>query len=316
MKREFIYPVISAFVLILTLAGASAASNESKASVRNTPKIGGYVQFRGMYQEDKPSSFRVKRVRLKFTGELTERVKYKVQVDAALERILKDTRLSFIFSPKLSIIVGQFLVPFSYEGNISSSATDLVDRSLIVKKLAPFRDVGFYLTGNIRNLYYGAGFFNGTGGNAIDDNDFKDFISRIVIQPVNGLHTGVSYLYGKRKSDDQTTEFSKSLFGAELQFSYRELSIKSEYIFSKDQVDAYGLYLLLNYKILEHLHLVARYELWEPDTAIADNTQNIITFGTNYFLFDVTKLQLNYLLTHEEGKGIKNQLIGQIQIKF
>jgi len=166
------------------------------------------------------------------------------------------------------------------------------------------------------SIYYGTGFFNGTGENAIDDNNFKDFIGRVVMQPVNALHVGVSYLYGKRTSDNQTTDFSKSLFGVEFQFSYRELAITSEYIFSRDKVDAYGLYLLLNYKMLESLHLLTRYEFCVPDTAIADNTQNIITLGTNYFLFDATKLQLNYLLTHEEGKGIENQLIGQIQIKF
>jgi len=62
---------------------------------------------------------------------------------------------------------------------------------------------------------------------------------------------------------------------------------------------------------------VVKYEIYDPNTETDDNSQNIITFGFNYFFNDWTRLQMNYLYKAEEGNEIANdELLMQLQVKF
>jgi hypothetical protein len=62
---------------------------------------------------------------------------------------------------------------------------------------------------------------------------------------------------------------------------------------------------------------VIKYENFNSDIDIADNMEQITTFGVNYFFNEWTRLQVNYEYAAEQAREIKNdRLMVQLQVRF
>ena len=80
---------------------------------------------------------------------------------------VKDLFVQYRFSKALALKVGAFKVPVSPEFLTSASKTDFVERSLLASSLAPDRDWGLALSGEVgRRVEYQAGLFRGDGRTA------------------------------------------------------------------------------------------------------------------------------------------------------
>ena len=64
-----------------------------------------------------------------------------------------------------------------------------------------------------------------------------------------------------------------------------------------------------------NLQPVFKYETYDANLDEDDNTQNVMTFGFNYFLNEWTRIQANYLYCAEPGNEIENdQILIQLQV--
>ena len=137
------------------------------------------------------NNIRVRRLRMKFYGHVfTEKVKYLLEYDFAASRFLTGY-IELEHNNALSFRIGQYKVPFDFEGWTSASSLQFVDRSLAHAffGIGNEREVGFGFQGKLMDnkFEYGIGAFNGEGfNNANANNEFR-YAGRLVYN-IKGEH--------------------------------------------------------------------------------------------------------------------------------
>ena len=118
--------------------------------------------------------FRVRRLRVTWDGNaFAPWMKYKVQYDFGRTGELKDMKFSFAKNKRFIPTVGQYKVPFNREVLNSSSALQLVGRSIISDYFEYDRDIGAGVYGLLGGgmIRYDFGVFQGQGTNVKNDKD-------------------------------------------------------------------------------------------------------------------------------------------------
>jgi hypothetical protein len=186
---------------------------------------------------------------------------------------------------------------------------------------------GSFLPVNDLNLIeYRIGVFNGMGINKLDLNEAKDIIGRIVFHPFKGMDVGGSFYSGW--TPDSATVNNKTIpeqlgarqrLGAELNYTYKFLNVKAEYLIARDgEVSKNGYYAqLAAFVIPAKVQIAGRYDSYDSDTNKEDNLNTNITFGANYFINSFALLQASYTIRQEESNSIANDIASlQLQISF
>jgi phosphate-selective porin len=130
------------------------------------------------------------------------RLSFEGQVDLRddVER-LKDLWLDFRFAKALRLRVGNQKLPVSAEWLIGSRRTDFVERSLLASNLAPGRDLGALVHGEIgRRAEYRAGVFAGDDREGVDRAG-TTVVARIILTPARSLDVGASFSEGQVKAE-------------------------------------------------------------------------------------------------------------------
>lgn len=302
-------------------------------------------------------TFRVRRAELKFTGEVTPRLKWTIMIDPSkalglnntystingarvlndtsvnhATRILQDAFITFDYSKRVHVNVGQFKVPLSLEGLQSSAKLDTVERALFISdrtrggNYGDVRDLGVMVYGSLGSrVDYQVGFFNGGGENQndVDKNDQKAVGGRFVARPsiVKGLQLGFS---GAWSGSDRPDRARRDRLGAELLFVRGKLTLKSELMTGADTtLHRRGYYLHAGYRLKPKFEPVFRIDVWDPNTRVETDAANItetdyIT-GFNYYLIEnSTKLQFNYIRKTFAGNILpaKNLVLMNLQTSW
>ncbi len=158
--------------------GATIATKDDKVSLTLRAR----VQTQALFATNKDDSddprteFLVRRMRLEVKGNIVgEKLTYRVQLgfsnrdtESDLRLPLRDAFMNWKAHRLLELRFGQMKVPFGRQRVNSSSALEMVDRSIVVGELNLDRDVGVYmhsndLVGNDGLLGYVVGVFGGDG---------------------------------------------------------------------------------------------------------------------------------------------------------
>jgi len=311
-------------------------------NARRAVQVSGYTQvrFQSFQEAGKPDAMDIRRARLDFRGAITPTWDYRLQLEFATAPKILDATITFKPYDYLKVQAGQFKVPFSMENLAQSNNLETIDRSQAVEALVARgkdvignhngRDIGLQIFGSAfkfkeKNLldYFIAG-FNGQGINTTDLNESKDFAGRIVLHPINGLDIGGSTYIGFDKLGTPTPKDQvRNRFGGELSYTWKNLSVKGEYIEGKDAaVKKFGYYAQASYFIFpKKFQILAKYDAFDPDKDNEDKASNQISNwyigGLTYFFNEWAKLSVNYTYKDEKGTKINNDLISaQAQISF
>ena len=331
-------------------------------------KIIGYIQpqfdyhLNGSNLEGKSldaSSFRFNRARIGVAGSIPYDIDYYVLVETSSfftgNPFLLD---AFITYKRLGhwakFSVGSFKSPISLELNTPCNGLYTINRSMFVDELtAPNRDMGVMMLGasdsltifgiqTYNLLKYSLAYTNGTGLGVLDNNMGKNYSGRIILSPVKFLSIGGSYLFGKQKSNDETStvDDEKTRYGIDAEIKYGNLLIQGEYMHAEDKgsytvgggcgttpevklgsINREGYFVQAMYMTPWNLQQVFKYETYDPNLAtdVTGDINNIMTFGVNYFLNDWTRLQVNYIYKAEETAAaeVPNDCLSiQVQIKI
>lgn len=278
-------------------------------------------------------SFRIRRTELKFTGEISPRIRWTVMTDPAKalavnntfvtaggtqvvgdtsvnqgSRILQDAFITLNLSPRVNLNVGQFKVPLSLEGLQSSAGLD-TERALFASDRArggtygDIRDIGAMVYGPIGGGFdYQLGVFNGSGENQndLDRSDQKALAGRLVFKPaaLTGLQFGASGVWGNGERPGRPR---RDRVGGELLYTRGPLTLKGEYMTGKDDLlGRRGYYGHFAYHFSPEWEGILRFDSWDPDTALessaTDVTEEDYVAGFNYFISGSrAKLQFNYV---------------------
>lgn len=166
-------------------------------------------------------SFFLRRVRPQFEGTVFTYFGFRIMPDfGGGSTTLQDGYIDVnYFNPYVSLRAGKFKEPFSLERLQSGSELLFIERS-IAQNIAPNRDVGVQLSGNVADgiFQYQLGIFNGLvdGGSSDGDlNSDKDFAGRVFVQPLKGagvaaveqLGVGLAGTYGNRTDDNGAVNY-------------------------------------------------------------------------------------------------------------
>lgn len=321
---------------------AKAEPKPSPTPAQNVESGFGKIKFDGLLQGWYAAgnggfhdTFRLRRMELKFSGEVTPEIKWTVMFDPARAlsanntfttingtKVLADTNVNpssgllqdaFItldYIRNVHIDIGQYKVPLSLEGLQSSATLETVERTMFIADRArggsygDVRDFGVMIRGPIgKRVDYQVGLFNGSGENQddVDKNDQKAVIGRLVVRPpfIRGLQVGGSGVWsGNGVRPDRPR---RDRLGGEVLYVRGPFKFKSEVMSGKDaDFHRLGYYTHFGYRIRPKVEAVFRFDAFDPDTrretSSANVTERDYIGGFNYYINENhLKLQVNYV---------------------
>ncbi|MAE70840.1 MAG: hypothetical protein CME06_10270 [Gemmatimonadetes bacterium] len=269
--------------LIPVLAGAALAFLPATHAGADTPEAesgpewSGFIQFRydGIEGDDDAatstvSSMRIRRARVKATGELRERFAYKLQLSmargassVAVDPTLLDATLTWSFGADLALTCGQFKIPVGHEEVQPAWRIDLIDYFHSgARLLNPVggRDIGAKISGKGvgGRFRWGLGLFNGSGPNiaanddaaflyaaaldwsspAGDQGTFYLHASGLIDQPAGGEDSDPSPLTRSDLDDPFAAGYERRVLDLAAGGRYGPWSLKGEYIAAELTADA------------------------------------------------------------------------------
>jgi phosphate-selective porin OprO and OprP len=255
-----------------------------------------------------------------------------------------------------NVRVGQFKTPFGYEQLAADPRLFSIERTLANDRLTVGRQIGVQAGGDFfdKQVSYATGVFNGSGVNTNgNDNNQMMWAGRVSAIAWQGKLAGqdTKWTVGADafSSKDanlpgQAGEFGFDLVpggtkdnifagrrtagGLDTQFHTGPLDLWVEYLRARfeatDRIpsrsfDTDGWYIQAAYFVIpKDLQALVKYDRFDPNLNLADNSTRTWTFGLSYFLKgDDLKLQLNYLVSDIDGQPSKNtKLILRLQTIF
>ena len=309
----------------------ASQTNEFNIITSKPINLSAFTQVRYQNLEDKNDSFDIRRTRTSLKGKISKRLKYRLQTEfGGSSQKLLDAELTFDIHPMINLSVGQFKIPFSNENLTSAAYLEFINWSQVVSALTARskdvignycgRDIGIKLYGNLSNLTnfeYSIGIFNGSGINTVDLNEEKDIIARTALHPLKYLTLGSSFYYGKYTLTNTLDKIlARERIGADLSYQSNNISLKAEYIHGKDDiVEKAGWFVQAGYFLFpDKFQSLLKYDTYDPDTHVSNNSTNIYTVGFNYYFDKKSKIQVNYEIIDEQCQEKENNaLIAQLQ---
>lgn len=167
-------------------------------------------------------TFRLRAARLGLKGELTRNFDFEIEREIGADN--DDMRIEFgewkdVYGRwrthrKVRVKAGRFKIPFGFEQNLGVSDLDFAYRALGSRTIAPARDTGLMVSGELRRWGYEAGVFDDDGDNA----DSKE--ERFVAPGQKRERVGPSYAMRVTGDLFRTLPFSGRLRSANLGFAY------------------------------------------------------------------------------------------------
>jgi len=263
-------------------------------------------------------SMTVPRARLKLSGEVTDDLSLVIQPDfaglaaggaVAFADVYAELKCTE-FNVEKTMRFGQFLVPFAYDSAKYKTIVYPSHYNVIVAD----RDFGFAVMSEVLDSNVAVSLTNGNRSGA-DNNKAKDISLKIVKDTVIG-EVGVSGYYGRVGA----TMIEQKDLGIYFLTAVSDIDLIAEYVAGGSWTGAGRLsntYLQLS-KMMDDLEPLVQYQIYDPNTATANNAVNTLTLGVNKYLADNgTRWMLNYNIIGEETTSVANNtLILQLRVKI
>lgn len=294
-----------AAAVVLAVISVAAPLNAQKAATLPKLEVHGLVQVWAL-GEDTASTFRIRRTELRLTGSFSEKLRWQVQVDPVrATNVLQDAMLSYVLRSDLTLDVGQYKVPFTREGTMSSAQLETVERALFSAgpgKVADIRDIGAQIRYAAPwSTELRAGVFNSLGGNdnALDRDDRKALMGQLTVSPpfVPGMTLTTS---GGVTVGDADSARTSNRFSAGIMYGGHGWIARGEYVSGEETGTLRrGGYGLLAYRVLPRLELAGRFDVWNPNARNGSGNgkgETDYVGGFTYFVDDhLAKVQVNYM---------------------
>jgi len=246
----------------------------------------------------------------------------------------------------LNVRFGQFKIPFTIENPMSPTRIETINFSrsgtAMSGSVGDFnefnqegestrakagRDAGFQLSGKLfpnkdfSLVEYYAGLFNGTGLNTRDNNNHKDFIGTVYLQPIKGLRIGGSLYSGqlyRPMNGMPAANHTRDRWTIGAEYAGKKFYGRSEYIAANDGgLKRNGYYGSAVWKIVpDKWEVLGKYDFYDANTNINNNEIKDITAGVNYYFAYLSRIQLNYIYTDDKANGKNNGILAQLQLFF
>lgn len=302
--------------------------------------FGALFQFVADFQPERSfagsNGFSIGNMRFSLSGELDRGIGYFFQTNFANSPSILDARAYYRFSPALVVDVGLYKAPFSRELLTGAGALDFVRRSQVVTALAPARQIGASLRGDVADgvVSYGVGIFNGNkfNGNRNDSNDFL-YVARLSVFPkaLQGTRPGdrLELAINVARSEDEDTDFGggflsdfqgeQTLVGGDVRLTRDRFLLAGEFIAARLEfaagptADPTGFHLTGGYRLTEWSQFLVRWDSLSPDGVTSES--DLVWLGYNIWPTGATQLRANYVIPTVGGVD-NHQLLMSAQLAF
>ena len=272
--------------------------------------------------DDDPARVTVPNMRLRLYGRLDNGFGYLFQTNHAGTATLLDGRVSWSSGPEFTVSAGRFKTPFSREFLVYGGSIDFVDRSRVVTRLAPNRQMGVQVGGQLNEMVsWSAGGFTGAS-NATSDESLIGVVrlEGSAIEVGDGvLSVGVN-VAGGREDAIGARQLGPAftgdgiLYGADARFESGPLMLAGEYIrgdwepdVGVTDVESDGLYFTAGYMVQEMRQILIRWDRFEAPGAI--EADDILIFGFNAWPTSVTEIQVNWQIPLKDSSELHKILV-------
>ena len=300
-------------------------------------KVGGSFQFKynGNIQKGTDNyqpNFSIPLSDVRFSGKIAPHLNYMAGLNfhrtwggstssTIVGGLLGDAYVSTDILPHHTVFVGQTRIPIGVEGTASPLALSTVDRSQIARNFSDYRDMGIKIAGTYPLFDYYAGAYNGAGQNYKDSTNNMGIGGWATVKPLyklpqyGKLELGCGAYRQQNANTTVATRYESQTYGAALGYKYKKLGLKSEWAFRHGYgslgTNAKGMFAETTYDLTPKIQLLAKYDIFNPNQLIKQNSNTEYTLGTNYFFAGSNiKLQLDAIaVSNQTGKDSKRLMV-------
>jgi hypothetical protein len=285
------------------------------------------LPFQGATVQTAPSNFVLTRMESRWAGRLTEKIgmgfeiQYHPAPAGASEELVNDAFVEYYANDSVTIRAGQFVKPFGFDIQQSSSTREAPERGIFAGYLFPGqRDRGVMITASLDALgsgWHGVQIFAGAfNGNRFfnDNNRQLDYIVRLrkVFEGLP-LAVGASVQLGRQLLPDGVSGNDREyLYGADVQWAWERLGMRAEFVggnmpstllgrapefspaFHPGEHIAGGS-LFSGVRVWHRDQVYARYDQFNRDLVSGENVR-AVDFGYFHWIGEKSRLGLNYQL--------------------
>ncbi|WP_455590687.1 porin [Bacteroides sp.] len=333
------------FILLTLATGLFAQEGSTVTKVVNTLKeritLAGYAQLGYTYNDaaKKTNTFDIKRIIFMAHGKITDRWSCDFMYDFYNDGMLLEVYTDYRILPELNVRIGEFKTPYTIENELSPTTVELINcYSQSVCYLAGVsgsdalcgvtsgRDIGMMVYGDLfhKLLTYKLAVMNGQGLNIKDQNNQKDVIGNLMVNPTKWLSIGGSFVKGTGHAiaDSEITgikageNYRKNRWSIGGVVTTTPFSLRSEYLSGKDgNVRSKGFYATGCVRLLPKFDLIASYDYFNPNDEMKLKQSNYIA-GLQYWFYPKCRLQAQYTYCDKQQGGNSNLIQTQIQVRF
>ncbi|NNF13112.1 MAG: hypothetical protein HKN72_07810 [Gemmatimonadetes bacterium] len=272
--------------------------------------------------DDDPARVTVPNARLRLYGQLDKGFGYKLQTNHAGTATLLDAQVTWSPGSELTIAAGRFKAPFSREFLVYGGAIDFVNRSRVVSRLAPNRQMGVQLGGQLDQVIsWTVGGFTGANNSTSDES-----LIGVVRLEGSGIEVGDGTLSvganfaGGREDAIGSRQLGPAftgdgvLYGADALFVSGPLMLAGEYIrgeWDPDvgviDIESDGLYFTAGYMVQEMRQILIRWDRFEAPGAI--EADDVLVFGFNAWPTSATEIQVNWQVPLKDSSELHKILV-------
>jgi len=324
-------PEVGRSAFIERILGLGLGEDERHNELSQRPEI--FIQARystwphkGAAIEDIESNFRLSRIETRWSGRINERlglgleIQYHPAPDGAPEELVNDAFMEYYLNDHVTLKVGQFVKPFGFDIQQSSSVRESPERAIFAGYFFPGqRDRGVLLQGDLdflnvsplKNVQYFAAVLNGNRF-FVDNNRQLNYLFRLRkhFQAIN-LAAGVSVQLGNQLLPPGFAgNNNENLFGVDLQYVHGRFGLRGEFVAGNMPSTRLGLEaefapafrpgrhssggaVFATYQLTEKDNIYARYDQFNGDPVTG---QNVRAFNFGYFrlLGEQARIGLDY----------------------
>lgn len=302
-------------------------------------RVGGLVQADAYLGRDGAANdgFQARSVRLRLGGQ-ARTLSYVVQTDFTSSRPLLDAFVQIPLADRLRLRGGLFKTPYSAELLTPRPSIPFAERARVVNALAPARQAGVQLSGDLtadaRDAQVTAtlGAFNGTRGLSTNDNDHLLYLGRLTGTVPLGpgtLDVGASGGYSldaQATIPNTATSFAGTRLLVQADAAYEtgrwrlagalhaaDLDRDGPTIPEADTQSPFGFHATAGAAVADGHRVRARLEGYDPDT-IEPAPDDRLVLGYNYTASSVLRVVVNYEASTEDvADGF---FTGRLQVAF
>lgn len=326
---------------MLTVTAQDACLNDVVNTLKDRISLAGYAQVGYTYDDagEGSNSFDIKRVIFMAQGKITDRWLCFFMYSFANTGKILEAYTEYKFLPQLSVRIGQFKTAYTIESPMSPCNVELINcYSQAVNYLAGIngdalyglttgRDMGLMIHGDLfgKLVNYNLAVMNGQGINQKDKNHQKDIVGKLMVNPLEWLSVGGSFVKGKGcavgasaiNPDIQVGEsYTRNRWAAGAVIKTKPIDIRTEFLGGKDgSIKSNGYYVTASAHIFPKVDAIASYDYFNRNRALDDKQTNYVV-GLQYWFYPKCRLQAQYTYCNRHLGENSNLLQAQLQVRF